>query len=187
MRGTFYGVKRKKRCSLNRSPWLCGTHISCIEYTNVRVSWSNVVIGDLQFIQCTAILFVFTHVFLIDSCICSAHGLYCFVVSISLCLEASWVNDKSEIFREAVLDGCVFVKSKSTTSVRLHMWVDSLTEDTRVDCQWKMMDTSFSNEYSAVNDNNSVCQACVRRWLPAHCCYTWDAVTSVNLNISMVR
>jgi len=31
--------------------------------------------------------------------------------------------------------------------------------------------TSFSNEYRAVNDNNIVCQACVRRWLPVHGCY----------------
>jgi len=35
----------------------------------------------------------------------------------------------------------------------------------------KRRTTSFSNEYWAVNDNNIVCQACVLRWLPAHCCY----------------
>ena len=28
-----------------------------------------------------------------------------------------------------------------------------------------------NNKYRVVNDNNIVCQACVRRWLPVHYCY----------------
>jgi len=49
----------------------------------------------------------------------------------------------------------------------------------------KRRTTSFSNKYRAVNDNNIVCQACVRRWLPVHYCY-WLLKFSLHFFLSLI-